>query len=177
MESWRITWRQLVAALPRICAAAGCDGEAAKASALRGVLEMLKTDRPELTQGSTTTPPPLMCVQDWPVEAGDLIVWLGMWSGTLELKSSDKNGNPVASVGTCEEWFARACFEIDQEAGVPAACRWLLNWWDDTPRDEVRALLIPEVEFALNPAAGDPHLSGARAKLAPKPAASTAAPF
>lgn len=107
MESWRITWRQLVAALPRICAAAGCDGEAAKASALRGVLEMLKTDRPELTQGSTTTPPPLMCVQDWPVEAGDLIVWLGMWSGTLELKSSDKNGNPVASVGTCEEWFAR----------------------------------------------------------------------
>ena len=31
----------------------------------------------------------------------------------------------------------------------PAACRWFLNWYDDTPRDEVRRELLAEVELAL----------------------------
>jgi hypothetical protein len=38
--------------------------------------------------------------------------------------------------------------------GHPAACRWFLNAWDETPRDEMIRLLLPEVELALE---GKPH--------------------
>jgi len=33
--------------------------------------------------------------------------------------------------------------------GEPAACRWFLNWFDDTPRAEVRGLLLSEVNRTL----------------------------
>ena len=48
-----------------------------------------------------------------------------------------------------EEFFARMCFEIDQRLGEPAGCRWFLNWFDETPRDEMRRLLLAEVMRAL----------------------------
>src|SRR6187397_2364540 len=56
MESWRLVWRD--GFVPVI-----------STSGLEALREALKSDDPRLTQGSTTTPPPLMCVQDWPVEA------------------------------------------------------------------------------------------------------------
>ena len=56
MESWRMVWR---------------DGFVPVLStrAWRPSATPSGGDDPRLTQGSTTTPPPLMCVQDWPVEA------------------------------------------------------------------------------------------------------------
>ena len=33
--------------------------------------------------------------------------------------------------------------------GEPAGCRWLLNWVDDTPREEMRGKLLGEVERSL----------------------------
>jgi hypothetical protein len=33
--------------------------------------------------------------------------------------------------------------------GEPAACRWLLNWFDEAPRDEMRRLLLAEVSRTL----------------------------
>ena len=33
--------------------------------------------------------------------------------------------------------------------GEPAACRWFLNWFDETPRDEMRRLLLAEVNRNL----------------------------
>jgi hypothetical protein len=48
-----------------------------------------------------------------------------------------------------EESFARACFEADQRLGEPAACRWFLDWFDDTPRHTMREQLLPEVILAL----------------------------
>lgn len=124
MESWRLVWRDGFA--PVI----GTEGLSALAEALR-------TDDERLTQGSTTTPPPLLCVQDWPVEAAcclGLCGWLG---------------DGLASVGQVEEYFARVCFEADQRLGEPAACRWFLNWFDDTPRDQMRRELLEEVEREL----------------------------
>ena len=56
MENWRSVWRD--GFIP-VLTTVGLE-------ALRGAL---KNDDPRLTQGSTTTPPPLMSVQDWPVEA------------------------------------------------------------------------------------------------------------
>ena len=58
-------------------------------------------------------------------------------------------GDELESVGQVEEFFARACFEADQRLGEPAACRWFLNWFDDTPRDHMRRDLLNEVELAL----------------------------
>lgn len=125
MESWRLVWR---------------DGfvPVLSSTALKKLSEALSSDTATLTQGSTTTPPPLMCVQDWPVEAACALGYCG-WQG-----------EGLKSVGEVEEFFAKVCFEADQRLGEPAACRWFLNWFDDTPRDEMRRELLAEVEYALS---------------------------
>jgi len=127
MESWRLTWRNGFApVLPT--------------AALEALAVALREDDPRLTQGSTTTPPPLMCVQDWPAEAGCALGFCG---------AVENGGFMEATVGQCEEFFAKCCFEADQALGEPAACRHFLNWFDDTPRDEMRRELLAEVELAL----------------------------
>ncbi|HEY3787555.1 MAG TPA: hypothetical protein VGL71_01815 [Urbifossiella sp.] len=124
MERWRLVWRDgFVPVLPT--------------TGLRALREALQTDDPRLTQGSTTTPPPLLCVQDWLVEAACALGFCG-W-----------HGDGLGTVGEVEEFFARVCFEADQRLGEPAACRWFLNWFDDTPRDTMRRELLAEVEWAL----------------------------
>jgi len=140
MESWRMVWRKGFE--PQFPA----DGLVALRDALRG-------DDPRLTQGSTTTPPPLMCVQDWACEAGDAIGFLGAATlgGFADAKPTGRCTNPhAATVGEVEEFFARACFTADQTLKEPAASRWFLNWFDDTPRDEMRRDLLAEVEYNLS---------------------------
>jgi hypothetical protein len=120
MESWRKVWREGMA--PQLSVAA-----------LTALQRALQTDDPRLLQGATTSPPPLECVRDWPVEAACVLGFCG-WQG-----------EGLESVAEVEEFFARACFEADQRLGEPAACRWFLNWFDDTPRDEARRELLAEV--------------------------------
>lgn len=74
-----------------------------------------------------------MCVQDWPVE-GCCALGYGGWQG-----------DGLTTVGEVEEHFAKCCFEADQKLGEAAACRWFLNWFDDTPRKECFAELAAEV--------------------------------
>ena len=107
---------------------------------LTALRDALRTDDVRLTQGSTTTPPPLMCVQDYPCEAGCLFGYVGVVRN---------GGFGTATVGECEETFARLCFDADQRLGEPAACRLFLNWFDDTPRDQMRRELLKEVEAVL----------------------------
>ncbi len=124
MESWRIVWRDgFVPVLSTV--------------GLMSLRDALRSDDPRLVQGATTTPPPLMCVQDWPVEACCALGFCG-WQG-----------DALNTVGEVEEHFAKCCFEADQRLGEPAACRWFLNWFDDTPRNEMRRELLAEVELAL----------------------------
>jgi len=78
-----------------------------------------------------------MCVQDWPVEAACALGYCG-WQ-TDDLKT----------VGQVERFFANLCYEADQRLGDPAACRWFLNWFDETPRAEMRLELLAEVELAI----------------------------
>jgi hypothetical protein len=78
-----------------------------------------------------------MAVQGWPCEGACLVGYAG-WKG-----------EHLETVGDVEEYFARACFEADQRLGEPAGCRWLLNFFDDTPRDEMRRELLFEVEREL----------------------------
>jgi hypothetical protein len=124
MESWRKVWREGI--VPEL-----------STSSLEALRTGLARDDPKLLQGATTTPPPLQCVQDWPVEAACVLGYCA-WQGEGK-----------KTVGEVEEFFARMCFETDQRLGEPAACRWFLNWIDDTPRDEMRRLLLEEVELAL----------------------------
>jgi hypothetical protein len=139
MESWRKVWRDGLAPLLSV-------------GGLEALRRGLATDDPRLLQGATTAPPPLPCVQDWPVEGACSVGYCG-W-----------RGEGLESVGEVEEFFARMCFEIDQRLGEPAACRWFLTWFDETPRDEMRRGLLAEVNRALArraaadrkaPAAGD----------------------
>src|SRR5262249_49069104 len=58
-------------------------------------------------------------------------------------------GEGLETVAEVEEFFARVCYETDQVLGEPAACRWFLNWFDETPRDEVRPELLAEVNRTL----------------------------
>jgi hypothetical protein len=127
MKSWQKVWRE--GFLPAL-----------STQGLEALRRATHTDDQRLTQGSTTTPPPLMCVQDWPCEGADALGF-AYWQG-------DRVGD--ATVGEVEEFFAKCCFEADQRLGEPAACRWFLNWFDDTPRDEMRRDLLAEVELALS---------------------------
>src|SRR5437879_13307597 len=123
MESWRKVWRDGLA--PHLSVAG-----------LEALAQALMRDDARLLQGATTTPPPLQCVQDWPVEAACVIGYCG-WQG-----------DGLESVAQVEEFFARICFEVDQRLGEPAGCRWFLNWFGDLHRDEVRAHLLAEVKRA-----------------------------
>ena len=125
IETWRAVWRNgfaLVLSTP----------------GLEALVIALEADDSRLIQGATTTPPPLMCVQDWPVEAACAIALCG-WLGEGK-----------ATVGEVQEHFAVACFNADQYVGDPAACRHYLNWFDDTPRDEMRRELLAEVRRELS---------------------------
>jgi hypothetical protein len=124
VESWRLVWRN---GFVPVLSTPG----------LEALKKALETDDPRIVQGATTTPPPLMVVQDWPVEAACALGFCGWQGDNLE------------TVGAVENHFARCCFEADQRLGEPAACRWFLNWFDDTPRDDMRRDLLMEVNLAL----------------------------
>ena len=124
MEAWRKVWREGLVPL-------------LSTKGLEALKQALQRDDERLTQGATTTPPPMQCVLDWPVE-GACVVGYCAWQG-----------DGLETVGEVEETFARVCFEADQRLGEPAAVRYFLNWYDDTPRDEMRKQLLAEVERAL----------------------------
>ena len=126
MESWRKAWRQGFAP--------GLNDDQLVALA-KGLLE----DDEKLIQGATCTPPPIQAVQDWPLEAGDPLVYAA-WQA---------HGSEIDTVGPGEEFFALACFDCDQRLKEPAGCRWFINAWDETPRNEARRLLFWEVNYEI----------------------------
>ena len=110
---------------------------------LRTLRKLIVEDDKRLLQGATTTPPPLMCVQDWSVEAACLTGmcgWASLTAGELT----------EATVGDVEAAFAKLCFDIDQTIGEPGGVRHLLCWYDETPRDEMRRELLIEIDLALS---------------------------
>lgn len=104
---------------------------------LEALAEALEADDPRLIQGATTSPPPLQCVQDWPVEAACALGFCG-WQG-----------EGLTTVAEVEERFAVICRDIDERMREPASCRYFMNFFDETPRDEMRKLLLPEVRAAV----------------------------
>jgi hypothetical protein len=56
----------------------------------------------------------------------------------------------LRTVGEVEQFFIQSCEAADEALGEPAACRHFLNWFDETPRAEMRRGLLAEVNRALN---------------------------
>jgi hypothetical protein len=75
-----------------------------------------------LTQGETTSPPLLDCCAVNPVRAACAIAYAA-W----------KDANRT-TVGEVEEAFAKVCYLAAQMLDEPAAVRWFVNRFDDTPR-------------------------------------------
>ncbi len=123
IEAWRRVWRAGAPLLPT--------------AGLEALAVALETDDCRLLQGATTTPPPLMVVQDWDVEAACLVGFCG-WQG-----------DGLKTVGEVETFFARWCHNVDEILGENAACRYALNHFDETPRDVMRPLYLAEVRREL----------------------------
>ena len=124
MESWRKVWREGVAPL-------------LSTVSLAALAKGFGDRRRPASQGATTTPPPLQCVHDWPVECR-------VCARLLRLA-----GRRAGIRGGGRGVLCPMCFEIDRCLGEPAGCRWFLNWFDETPRLEMRRLLLAEVNAPL----------------------------
>lgn len=124
MEPWRKVWREGFVPFLSI-------------PGLQALKRALEENDERLIQGSTTQPPPLECILDWPVEAACGISFCAWQGDGLEF------------IGQVEEAFARSCMECDQALDDPAGCRHFLNYFDETPREEMISKLLPEVILAL----------------------------
>lgn len=124
MESWRTVWREGLAPL-------------LSRSALLALRRALDLDDPRLLQGATTMPPPLASITNWPCEGACAIGYMG-W-----------RGEGLETVGEVEEFFSRMCAEIDDRIGELAASKYFVQFWDETPRNKARRLLMDEVKLAL----------------------------
>jgi len=132
VESWRRVWRN--GASPQL-----------STTSLEALEKALVDDDPRLLQGATSSPPLLHCVRSWSVEAACLIGFCGVvdMGGFL--------GAPKpATVDEVEQFFSKSCMACDQAIGEPAACRWLLNAYDNWTRQEMIQNLLPEVRMELD---------------------------
>jgi hypothetical protein len=125
MDSWQRIWRNgLVPLLSR--------------RGLEALRQALVRDVSRLVQHATCNPPPSEVFRDEAVE-GACAVGFCAWQG-----------DGLETVGEIEAFFVRTCQAADEAVGEPAACRFFLNWFDETPRDTMRRQLLPEINRALN---------------------------
>lgn len=124
MEKWRRVWRE--GFVPQL-----------SSHSLEVLRDALMNDDPRLVQGITCYPPLLQAMKERAIEAACVLGWCA-WQG-----------EGVQRVDAIEEYFQKLCDTADAQFPEPAACRFFLNWYDDTPRDEMRPLLLEEVLWAL----------------------------
>ncbi len=128
MEKWRRVWREGFAPL-------------LTRESLIALQIALAHDDARLLQGTTCYPPLLDVLRDRAVEGACALGWCG-WKGER-----------LRSVGQVEAFFSRLCDAADAEFHESAACRYFLNWYDETPRAEMRRELLAEVTRALESSA------------------------
>jgi hypothetical protein len=125
MEKWRRVWREGLA--PNLSTVG-----------LYALQSALVEDDPRLMQGVTCFPPPLEILADCEVGRACAVGYCG-WQG-----------EGLTRVEEVDEYFARLCDLADIALLEPAACRYFLNWFDETPREEMRRELLAEVNLALD---------------------------
>jgi hypothetical protein len=123
-EKWRRVWREGLA--PQLSLAE-----------LFALWSALIRDDPRLLQGVVSSPPPLEPMADCRV-VGCCAVGYGGW-----------RSRRLHTVAQVEANFHRTCDAADAVFHEPAACRFFLNWYDETPRPVMRRELLAEVTLAL----------------------------
>jgi hypothetical protein len=126
LESWRKVFREGI--VPQVSVAG-----------LQNLAQALERDDPRLLQGVTSNPPALACMANDPVEG------CCAWCFLL----LDHKRPYQVSVGALDQRFAESCFKASQLCGEAGSARYFLNFLDETPRDEMRKLLLVEVLAAL----------------------------
>lgn len=124
MELWRRVWRLGLA--PHL-----------SETGLHALRAALLHNDDRLLQGASTSPPALDVLAECEVEAACALCYCA-W-----------RGDGCTSVGEVAREFERLCLAADQALGEPGGVRAFLDWYDLTPRGEVRRLLREEVEHAL----------------------------
>jgi hypothetical protein len=125
MEMWKKVWRDGLAPL-------------LSATELEALHHGLARDDRRLIQRSTCCPPPSEVFHEEAVEGACALGYCGWQADRL------------ATVGQVEQFFIETCVAADERLGEPAACRHFLNWFDETPRPEMRRGLLAEVNRALD---------------------------
>lgn len=126
LTAWQRAWRVGVA--PQLSTAG-----------LRSLKVALERDDPQLITGATTSPPPLACMENLPVDGCYPLCWALL----------DGRKPQEVSVGPLEERFFAACCQADRLLGEPAAARYFLNQVDAWGRQQLIQNLIPEIERTL----------------------------
>ena len=124
MEKWRRVWREGLA--PHL-----------SRPGLLALQKALRNDDRRLLQGTTCYPPLLDIMRERTVQ------------GTCALGFCGWQGDDLRRVGEIEDFFHNLCDAADAVFNEPAACRYFLNWHDDTPRAEMRRELLAEVTRSL----------------------------
>lgn len=115
------------------------------APALTALMNALDNDDPRIIQGATTDPLPLIAVESWDCKGACALGFIAMAEGKR-------------SVGEVELRFAKLCQDGDFFLGstmtagtaVGGEVRPFLNWFDITPRAEMRRELAAEVKLELD---------------------------
>lgn len=123
VPAWKVVWRKGIA--PQLTV-----------GALVALKKALLTDDVRLLQGATTSPPPFNTVKKFPVDAACALGYCG-WQG-----------EGLSTAEQVDDYFHQLCWEAEKLSGYPT--RWFLNFFDDTPRAEMRRELLIEVQAALD---------------------------
>ena len=99
--------------------------------------EALRRDDRRLAQGVISLPIAVNDGDRAPVEAACAIGFC-LW-----------HGDGLDRVGRLKAQFARICATANDLLGAPCAVVAFLNWFDETPREQMRFQLLDEVERAL----------------------------
>ncbi len=129
LETWRKTFRASMDLLSTL--------------SLTALQAALRDNSPKLIQGATTQPPPLQACASWPVEAACLYGYCG-WA---ELSDGTMGELSVEEV---ETFFGNFAWELDKLTGEQGAIRWAANHFDESPRAEVFAQFLAEVDREIN---------------------------
>lgn len=124
MESWRRVWREGL-------------GPALPTKGLQALILALQFDDERLIQGTTTLPQWQPSFPRAQVHAACAVAF-SAWQG-----------EGLNRVDEIEEFVSSACFKADERLGEPGASRRFLNWFDRTPREEMRRRLLGEVRATL----------------------------
>ncbi len=124
MIDWKRSWRSGLAPL-------------LTPAGLMALKAALETDDPRLVQGATTEPMPIALFADEAV-AGACAVGFCLWQG-----------GGLVRVGALHTAFRRLCASADDLLDESLGTVAFLNWFDETPRDEMRRELLAEIDMLV----------------------------